>query len=292
MKVSGTRGIEAMIVNRNGIFPHFFNGGPVDAITETCFLPDEAREFLLSLEPETALTRIAQEGFTRLFNPDDNNPEMFAQELVKTLCRCLRVDYDDYMWGKVGEAIVNYVFPDAKGGDIRPCLARLKRDQAYLARRCQDMNLVPYMALLSIQSDLCNSIIQDGRQLEIPHSIMEVGLPAYRIGASVLSDFAVFCGDDVPPSFWMAHWPSMLSLTEHLPEETTPIQHEVIRQRATVIKRGELRYRAVDSILKPLLDHGGADGSNRGEAGPDGRTDSGATHPEHGHRSDQGIPVA
>jgi hypothetical protein len=249
------RGLEFMLVNRAGMYPHYFHDKTFRALIENIVLPEEAEEFLLSLEPQTALSEINTKLFDRLYNPAEVDNELFVQDLVLEFCKNLGADYHEYMHLTVMEAIEQYVFPDSENGDISKCIERCKTDRNYLRRRAEDLQFIPFLTLLKLQTDLVEEIVEGS--LNSPHTVTEVGLPAYRIGACVLSDFAVYCQDDLPLSFWMSHWPSQVSFADHITDLESEAQQELSVQVAETIDDGLLHYLTIDTIIDDVLEQGG-----------------------------------
>ncbi|MBX4190993.1 hypothetical protein KW794_02805 [Candidatus Saccharibacteria bacterium] len=256
------RGIEFMLVNRAGMYPHFFNDDVLNAMGDIMMFPEEAEEFLLDLEPETALAQINAEFFNRLYNPATKDNELMVQDLIIEYCKQYGKDYHEYMHTAIVDAVEEYVFPDSDDGDIRECIKRCKTDRSYLQRRAMDLHFLPFLTLLKLQTDLVQGIISN--ELGSPHAVTEVGLPAYRIGACVLSDFAVYCGDELPLSFWMAHWPSQISYADHSQNARSEAQQQLRSQVSNTVDSGKLRYLTIDSIIKSNLEQGGVDGDTQG----------------------------
>lgn len=125
-------------------------------------------------------------------------------------------------------------------------LGKCRRDPAYLARRIEDMRALPFM----IAAWLVLDEVKQGP--DIPkHSIVEVGLPATRIGAAVLNDFATYFDHKLTPSFRLSHWPSHVPVTETIPQAQSQAQQGVVQRNIHWIQTG-LRYRLTDAILNSL----------------------------------------
>lgn len=123
-------------------------------------------------------------------------------------------------------------------------------DESYKTRRIEDIQLLPYMTyLLSIR--LIADLNAADKSPEHFHSMLELGLPSYRIGAAVLSDFATYCGDDLSYSFWAAHWPSKIPLTERMPEDLPP-KHQLHSYLDSVfwLSNLTLKYSKQNGIVK------------------------------------------
>lgn len=84
------------------------------------------------------------------------------------------------------------------------------------------------------------------------HAMVEVGLPATRIGAAVLNDFATHCdyyGDEkLPPSFRLSHWASQVPVTETAQDaEESETQWNVLENNRRWL-RASLRYNKAHDI--------------------------------------------
>ena len=99
------------------------------------------------------------------------------------------------------------------GQPLDTFLERCRTDEQYLLRRIQDVRNLPVLIFLECMQTyvLASQQIDDG----VWHSILEVGLPTYRIGAAVLSDFAAYLDVGPSSSTWAGVWNSRIPLTEH-----------------------------------------------------------------------------
>lgn len=149
--------------------------------------------------------------------------------------------------------VINYAFPDADSSSLAACLERCRRDPWYRQRRAEDLKLAPLVFVYSVVTDLANAVIE-GRIVD-QHKRMEFGLPAYRIGACVLSDFAVYCGDDLPPSFWLTYWPSHVAVTEHIHRAGSPTSSRVVGSNVlSLLGTTSLRYVKSHAIVGRYLE--------------------------------------
>ncbi len=164
------------------------------------------------------------------------------------------------------QVIESRVFPDAEKEGLDKCIARCCRDDSYRQRRAEDLRLAPLYFMTKITGMTTNSIISG--ETAAYHPRLEVGLPAYRIGASVLSDFAVYCGDELPPSFWLTYWPSHVAATEHIPPIGDPYRREPLLNNVLgLLDRSLLRYiksyGIIDEYLEQEYETGGGDSDRK-----------------------------
>jgi hypothetical protein len=88
----------------------------------------------------------------------------------------------------------------------------------------------------------------------------ELGLPAYRIGVSVLSDFSLHCGDELPVGFWNTYWASYIGLGAHPPtDESTKTQQMAAQNVAKLIYAHRLQYLTDSGIVLGFLEQEGDD---------------------------------
>jgi len=174
-----------------------------------------------------------------------DNPEFVHETTWENL------DYLDY---QAQDVIRKYVFPDAPhSSSLKRSIERCRTDPAYLARRVEDLQLAPLLYRLKIMSEILFPESTPG-DMSSGHAYMEVGMPAYRIGASILSDFAVYCGDPLPASFWTTYWPSQISITEHASEGRFGDQLAPIRNHMGTLDLSGLRYIKSYDIINWFLE--------------------------------------
>lgn len=101
------------------------------------------------------------------------------------------------------------------GEEAQDIIDRAAVDPAYRQRKLEDLRALPYLTLLLSAREIARVDHRQEGQEDSIHVDLEVGLPEYRIGMAVLSDFASYCGNDMSYAFWTAHWPSIIPLTEH-----------------------------------------------------------------------------
>ena len=162
----------------------------------------------------------------------DGNGDITKELLKRGIDISLRPGRNEkayYIQMLLAQIIGNYVFTDAKEGDILKSIERCKTDSAYRKRRVDDLCILPLILVLTLESawfEIKKSELGPGG---LGHPCMDLGLPEYRIGTSVLSDIAVHYGDELPLSTWLAYWPSDVSLAEHYNQTPTDIQKQLAR---------------------------------------------------------------
>lgn len=160
-----------------------------------------------------------------------SSPKLY-KKIVKDMLRAETLyasTHNDTVFDKALSVTMDSMFLyDESPQDI---IERARSDNSYRARRIEDLRALPYMTLLN-----CVKTVVDLRRSDyfvdssaLKHGYMEVGDPAYRIGASVLSDFAVYTGDDLSYSFWTAHWPGRVAITEHMNQGETEADDGVLK---------------------------------------------------------------
>jgi hypothetical protein len=186
---------------------------------------------------------------------DSKGPELWYDEEPSLYQTILQVEnIDDFRQLLINNVILKYVFSDAEAGDISQCLARCKYDEEYRRRRVQDLKLAPLYAVGVISNVLAQKVIS--KEISAVHPKVEVGLARYRVGATILNDFAANCGDDLPLSFWLTYWPSLIALTDHfkIPEDV-PQQQSMAHNHAGRLLLTNLKYISKNGILKKFLEY-------------------------------------
>jgi hypothetical protein len=95
------------------------------------------------------------------------------------------------------------------GEDSAKVVEQSQHDLNYLINRSLDVAILPFLMMASLSSSKVEKPAGDRI-----HTAVELGLPEQRIGLAVLSDFAVYTDSPLPPSFWLSHWPSHVSVFE------------------------------------------------------------------------------
>lgn len=144
------------------------------------------------------------------------------------------------------ETVRARVFGYADGVILEQCFARCQTDAAYRTYCAENLRRAPIYFFARAISELTNYELSTHNHC---HTRLEVGLPHYRIGACVLSDFAVYTGDELPTSFWISHWPSAVNLTEHRPGPAQPGQEAIFKKLACLATATGLKYSRCSVIM-------------------------------------------
>lgn len=213
---------------------------------------EEITELLDTAEPET-LQQEVWEWFLKQVDVDlvtERGTNMYLRELIEMFQEYEVMVDEHYEIGILQHnflhAFESYVLWNDSPEDM---LERFKNDSAYRARRVEDMAALPYAVLLSCQMDDSDARLRSTVKY---HLALEVGKPSYRIGAAVLSDFATYCGDDMSYSFWSAHWPSLVPITERYSKEVPEHHWGLMRNNLHWLDLS-LRYTKQDGIVQSFL---------------------------------------
>ncbi len=217
--------------------------------------PEKIKNILQDTPAAEVYAELVQELFADLMPEDDkdsdgNAPLHEIRRLVEKAVPpgSLTHKYLQYVIAHVFET---YVFSDCEKGSYIEGIKRCKNEPAYLQRRVEDLCTLPFMFILSLdstrRSDKKSALGRGG----FGHPYVELGNPTYRIGASVLSDIAGEYGDELPLSWWLAHWPSHVSLAEHLNQTPSTAQRQLAETaiRCCTDTKGGLTYSLLNSIL-------------------------------------------
>jgi hypothetical protein len=215
-------------------------------------IPDEVRQLLLDPEAESVPERIKEAFIVPFFTAKRDEGglnqvwDSHADFLVGS--RVEGVDtYDNTFY----DLFNKYVLWSAPLAEV---LQKFREDEGYLQRRLEDIRALPFIMTASIVL----KSLKAGH--EFPgHTMIEVGLPATRVGAAVLSDFASHSEENgLTSSFRLSHWTSQVPITETitdaLPSET---QRKVLANNMQHLRMG-LRYTKTYGIVKKqfLEEHG------------------------------------
>ncbi len=158
----------------------------------------------------------------------------------------LKISKEKYIEGVMNGILQEYAFPDVAEQDrrtyFRACAENFERHPEFKS----GLQVAARFLVLKLMQDFNNAYAV----IPTIHATSEVALPHYRIGASVLSDFAVYCGDDLPGSFWTTYWPSHISFNDHIADRKN--ESEVQRQ----LGRNMANYLDSLSALRYVNSHG------------------------------------
>jgi hypothetical protein len=124
-------------------------------------------------------------------------------------------------------------------------------DEKYLNDRVRDTHGLVYLLL----AEYARHHIRSNKIDPNIHAAVEAGLAEQRIGLAVLSDFAQYYDDSLPPSFWISNWPSDVAVLENLhriadSENTTQLLTNTVLHRGL---NNLTTYHNEDIILKHTL---------------------------------------
>lgn len=218
------------------------------------FVAKEVEDYLATCDDHTSAVALSArfiEPFFMAGTEGTGDSDGAAEDLRKELLRLLGTSDEELLYTLADDVMVKQVFPDAKDGDISLCLKRCKTDESYRARRAEDLKLAPLFAIVTMTNSLTNLVLD----CKIPssHHQLEVGLPHYRIGAAVLSDFAMYCGDELPLSFWASYWPSHVAVVEHRANTASDHQKALLRNHMAVNSLNDLQYMKNYGIIREFL---------------------------------------
>ncbi len=193
----------------------------------------------------------------KLIESDSGVMEM----LVDVQARLMTGNKEKYIDDMFNEVIEDCVLD---GMPIEAVQARYSTDPAFRARRIEDLHMAPYYVLLSMIGDAEDLLV---RAIKSPASVIEAGLPAFRLGACVLSDFSLHCApDEIPLSFFVANWSSHIAFEDHIPSRNDDsYQAELARRMSSIVRSGMLRYYHGYGIIHSFLEQGENTIGNSGE---------------------------
>lgn len=140
------------------------------------------------------------------------------------------------------------------GESLEVVLGRCKQDGEYLRRRIDDLKSMWVPAVVSMAVQATNQYAEYCRCDD--HEMLEVGLPAQRIGLAVLKDFDLYCGGDISPGFWISNWASQIPVIEAMDSEdkvSRPGQHRLARAHAASLSWSRLRYEKSCGIVNSFI---------------------------------------
>ncbi len=189
------------------------------AVRSTSIDREAVKDILTSNACESIMARILQVvQDTMIFHTDER------EESLNKIMKALATDelhhggeaYSSVLYACMEELWNKYVLWEM---DEQSVLDRCKNDPEFLGRRLDDIANLPALALipaLMFSADEAISVTQRADNNVDYHRSLEVGLPATRIGSTVLSDFAVYLAPgEIAPSTWNGNWGSRIAITEH-----------------------------------------------------------------------------
>lgn len=217
---SGIRGIEKLVFNdhrpQEGSPTHFIN-----RLVRKSPPVEEIEDFLMRVPLENADRYLINRFFGDFSDKKSKGSQCIRFYIDKYVEMCrdfdpsFEPDADVNLFHELRETIIEYVFEGdiQEVFDITEYLLKCKNDPVYRRKTAEHLKIAPLLAVLKLQSEYAHMVAST--HVPEAHTMTEFGLPAYRIGACVLSDFAVNCGDQLPFSFWATYWPSHIIFVEH-----------------------------------------------------------------------------
>ncbi len=136
------------------------------------------------------------------------------------------------------------------GESLEAVQRRMQADPEYLQRRLEDIAHLSTAIMVKISQ----YALTDNNLTNRVHLAAELGLPHARIGFSVLSDFAAYCDDSLPPSFWATYWPSVIPVSQQTDRKgNTPRQQERLRRYFEHHQTSELTFINIIDKLDSFL---------------------------------------
>ncbi len=250
-----------------GTEDHIYLGGNVEDLV--CIirrkLPDimpsmdKIEQLLLECPAEEMYSHIVEEVFKPFLFKGPNSSTI--DETTRKIESDLKVLLDvigggyGYLQTRISEVIrESFVNPD-HSPDIIAGFKRFQTDADFRRRRLADLQIAPMILLVHIQSDFIEAKTEKYNSGGLGHTFVDAGLPAYRIGMSVLSDVAVHYGDELPLSTWLGYWPSKVSLFEHRDQVLTPSQKALRKAAARYALKGNstLTNQSTIGIIEDIL---------------------------------------
>jgi hypothetical protein len=247
---TGIRGMEKLVYNDR----RAQEGSPADFIRRLVKKSPsvgEIEDFLMKVPIKDADVHLVKKYFGDFFDKKSKSSEcvgFYSQKILDSMLvfdPSWNLDPDVSLFMELREAVLEYVFEgdEQEDHDFDEYLIRCKKDPAYRRKVAKYLKIAPLLAVLKLQSSYAHSV--DHSHTPEPHAMTELGLPAYRIGACVLSDFAVHCGDNLPFSFWATYWPSHIIFREHFDQISSKSQIPYAQTVARKIINGGLTYNDV-----------------------------------------------
>lgn len=202
---------------------------------------------MMAIDPEMAMDRIYSEiidpHFRSAIESDDPDIAIIFKSIYESIDSYPSDDSKDYVRQAFEDIYQNYVLWQDKPGNVAK---RMLEDKRYFADRMLDVVYLPiFMATLLASRNLEHGYVG----IDLPGAL-ELGLPHNRIGHAVLSDFAAYTDDPLPPSFWFAQWSSLVPITETIDRSESKTQQKMGEFMARWAEQRDLTYVNAYSIIK------------------------------------------
>lgn len=188
----------------------------LDAARSHTFDLSEIRRILTGDDTESLSYRVYKELATQYLDLQEDNTSPEAERLLQFLSP---VDGEVesnglFSLNYCSEFLAAWDTHVQHGMDTDDMMALCKNDQNFLQRRLEDIQMLPTLALQGLLACELDNFVAGITKYKNKHEFVEVGLPAYRIGCSVLSDLAVYTDAPLSPQFFLSYWPSRVPATE------------------------------------------------------------------------------
>jgi hypothetical protein len=212
---------------------------------------------LANLSTDVSHEELVELFFPFLFDDEEKYKATILDLLDFTYRRETGRNSEERLMYLVKKTLEDYAFPDSEYFDFSKSIKRCQSDPSYALNRTHDLLLAPNYLMLKIISNVSNMIVK-GTFSNYPVPVFEVGLPNFRIGACVLSDFEVYCGAGINTSFWLDNWASTVGSTEHMADWEENSIYQTTYQGAVLdfLRESGLRYFKNDEIIFKFLEHG------------------------------------
>lgn len=233
-------------------------GDDLDKILESHDLVDAAADYTLA--KIVSVDQAIADEFKQLLDelPDEEVDDVSEQEL-KRADRYCDDEFDDlmdfanvpakydYVMSKLESVVKTHLFKD-KPEIVR---SRVASDPEYRRRRIEDLRMIPSIFALGIMSDAIRRQTENYVHL---YPSMELGMPEYRIGATVLNDFALYTEANLPFSFWASNWASYVTFANNMPGYEDRHQRAVLARLLEASDSSFLSYLSTRGIIREFLE--------------------------------------
>ncbi|MDO8335372.1 MAG: hypothetical protein Q7T74_01130 [Candidatus Saccharibacteria bacterium] len=219
---------------------------------------DELEQILMNCPPEEMYSYILAEVFKPFLfkgvNTSTDKAILKIERDVKMLLDIIGGGYG-YLQERISEVVRNSFVNSDYSPDMLMGFKRFQSDAEFRQRRLADLQIAPMILAIQIQSDFVDAKTKRFNSGGLGHTFVDAGLPAYRIGMSVMSDVAVHYGDELPLSTWLGYWPSKVSLFEHRDQALTDSQKSLRKAAAHYALKGSrtLTNQSAIGIIESIL---------------------------------------
>lgn len=161
---------------------------------------------------------------------------------------------DKFFSREAQDVLAQYVFSTTQG-DLAAELARSKVDAAHRRTLAEGLRAAPILMYSRLMGKIAEASLNN--EYIWAHRSVEVGLPEYRIGAAVLSDFGVYCDNSLGARFWATYWPSHVVVTEHSAGKDASLRDQQVTSNLQGLVRGKpvnLQYIGKRGIIDTVLE--------------------------------------